>query len=73
MNRRIMLYLCDPNKNCICDKRYCVYNHKAIIRVCDGTSRKEYARLDAYDQPIVLFDSDTMTEKKYLCEKEAAI
>ena len=65
--------MCDPDKNCICDKVYCKHNPKAELRVCDGTSREEYAMLDAYNKPIVLFDSDTMTEKKYLCEKGEAI
>lgn len=73
MNRRIMLYMCDPEKNCICDKVYCKHNPKAELKVCDGTSRVEYARLDAYGKPIILFDSATMPQKKYLCEKEEAI
>lgn len=70
MNRRILLYLCDPKKNCVCDMRYCKYNHKAIIRECDGTTREEYARLDAYGKPIVLFDSAVEKARKLLCEEE---
>lgn len=71
MSRRIMLYLCDPEKNIKCERTYCKHNPKAEMRECDGTSREEYARLDAYGKPIVLFDSELAASKKLIVKERS--
>lgn len=37
------LYKCNPEKNTECSKRYCAHNIGARERLCDATTRKEYA------------------------------
>ena len=45
------LYLCDPEKNTACRKTICQ-------RECKATVHREYAKLDANSEPIVVFLKD---------------
>jgi hypothetical protein len=47
------LYLCDPQKNYLCNKQTCKSNIAAFHRVCDSTSNVEYAQLDSDGKPII--------------------
>lgn len=66
-SKRIMLYLCDPEKNTECKKTYCKF--RTLCGECDSTSKEEYAKHDVYGKPIVMFDSD-VAQKYLICEKE---
>ena len=37
------LYKCNPEINKECDKRFCMYNTNAVDRLCECTSKKEFA------------------------------
>lgn len=37
------LYMCNPETNKECDKRFCMYNTNAVDHLCECTSKKEFA------------------------------
>ena len=37
------LYMCNPEINKECDKRFCMYNTNAVDHLCECTSKKEFA------------------------------
>lgn len=39
----VKIYNCDPEKNTECDKRFCVHNINAIDKLCNLTTKEEYA------------------------------
>lgn len=43
MRDKIVLYICDPEKNKECKKTGCVHNKEAKDPYCSKTSRKEYS------------------------------
>lgn len=36
-------YMCNPEINKDCNKRFCKYNTNAIDNICDKTSKKKFA------------------------------
>lgn len=36
-------YMCNPEINKECDKRFCMYNTNAVDYLCECTSKKEFA------------------------------
>lgn len=46
------LYLCDPEKNTECKKTSCLYGN-GKYNVCDATTKKEFAKLNENDEPIL--------------------
>lgn len=48
--RHKTLYLCDPIKNQMCNKRSCAYMH--FDGLCRHTLHPEYARLDSEGNPM---------------------
>ena len=41
--QNIPVYSCDPEKNTECDKRFCMHNINAIDKLCNHTTKEEYA------------------------------
>ena len=41
--QNIPVYSCDPEKNTECDKRFCTHNINAIDKLCNHTTKEEYA------------------------------
>ena len=37
------LYMCNPEINKECDKRFCMYNTNAVDHLCECTTKKEFA------------------------------
>ena len=52
MNPCVILYECDPEKNKECRKSWCGYRIAGIDR-CYLTTKKKYAKLDKYGNPII--------------------
>ena len=52
---RIKVYICDPAKNTSCTKEGC-----KIYNVCRCTTKKEFAKTDESNKPIVAKRSDMM-------------
>lgn len=39
----ITLYMCNPDINAECDKRFCEHNINAVDRLCQCTTKKQFA------------------------------
>lgn len=37
------LYMCNPDLNAECDKRFCKHNTNAVDHLCECTTKKEFA------------------------------
>lgn len=55
--KKVILYLCDPDKNTECSKTHCKYKNSKGAE-CGNTSKREYAALNENGEPIVVYDSE---------------
>lgn len=40
---RMKVWYCNPERNTECDKRFCKHNTNAIEKLCEATTKKEFA------------------------------